>query len=91
MLSVKHLVVDIDGSPLLFRTIMGMRKPVAGAIALEGRELLGLAPFQIARVGIGFAPGERSVRRPDGGREHPAPDLSGGRRGIDRRSKIVGG
>jgi branched-chain amino acid transport system ATP-binding protein len=87
MLSVKDLVVDIDGSPILrrvslevgagelvclvgrngagksttFRTIMGVRKPVSGTIALEGRALLGLAPFEIARLGIGFAPEESEV------------------------------
>jgi branched-chain amino acid transport system ATP-binding protein len=87
MLSVKDLVVDIDGSPILrrvslevsagelvclvgrngagksttFRTIMGGRKPVSGAIALEGRDLLRLAPFEIARLGIGFAPEESEV------------------------------
>src|SRR5438552_5685669 len=87
MLSVKDLVVDIDGSPILrrvslevsagelvclvgrngagksttFRTIMGGRKPVSGAIALEGRDLVGLAPFEIARLGIGFAPEESEV------------------------------
>jgi branched-chain amino acid transport system ATP-binding protein len=87
MLSVKDLVVDIDGSPILrrvslearagelvclvgrngagksttFRTIMGMRKPVSGTIALEGQELAGLAPFEIARLGIGFAPEESEV------------------------------
>src|SRR5256714_7110571 len=87
MLSVKDLVVDIDGSPILrgvslevnagelvclvgrngagksttFRTIMGARKRVSGAIALEGRELSGLAPFEIARAGIGFAPEESEV------------------------------
>src|SRR4051794_13802431 len=87
MLSVKDLVVDIDGSPILrrvslevaagelvclvgrngagksttFRTIMGARKPVSGAIVLEGRELVGLAPFEIARLGIGFAPEESEV------------------------------
>src|ERR1700704_2317764 len=87
MLSVKDLVVDIDGSPILrrvslevaagelvclvgrngagksttFRTIMGARKPVSGAIALEGRDLVRLAPFEIARLGIGFAPEESEV------------------------------
>ncbi len=87
MLSVKDLVVDIDGSPNLrrvslgvsagelvclvgrngagksttFRTIMGARKPTSGAIALEGRDLLGLAPFEIARLGVGFAPEESEV------------------------------
>ena len=49
------------GKSTTFRTIMGGRKPVSGAIALEGRDLLGLAPFEIARLGIGFAPEESEV------------------------------
>jgi branched-chain amino acid transport system ATP-binding protein len=49
------------GKSTTFRTIMGMRKPVSGAIALEGRALVGLAPFEIARLGIGFAPEESEV------------------------------
>src|SRR6476661_807645 len=87
MLSVKDLVVDIDGSPILrgvslevgagelvclvgrngagksttFRTIMGVRKPVSGTITLEGRDLVGLPPFEIARLGVGFAPEESEV------------------------------
>ena len=87
MLSVKELVVDIDGSHILrgisidvaagelvclvgrngagksttFRTIMGQRKPVSGAISLEGRSILGLRPFAIARLGVGFAPEESEV------------------------------
>jgi branched-chain amino acid transport system ATP-binding protein len=87
MLSVKDLVVDIDGSHILrgvsievaagelvclvgrngagksttFRTIMGQRRPVSGAINLEGRSIIGLRPFAIARQGIGFAPEESEV------------------------------
>ena len=87
MLSVKELVVDIDGSHILrgvsidvsagelvclvgrngagksttFRTIMGQRKPVSGAIGLEGRSIVGLRPFAIARLGVGFAPEESEV------------------------------
>jgi branched-chain amino acid transport system ATP-binding protein len=87
MLSVRNLVVDIDGSPILrgvslevaagelvclvgrngagksttFRTIIGGRKPVSGTIKLEGREITGQAPFQIARSGVGFAPEESEV------------------------------
>jgi branched-chain amino acid transport system ATP-binding protein len=49
------------GKSTTFRTIMGMRKPVSGAIALEGRALVGLASFEIARLGIGFAPEESEV------------------------------
>jgi branched-chain amino acid transport system ATP-binding protein len=87
MLSVKDLVVDIDGSHILrgvsidvgpgelvclvgrngagksttFRTIMGQRKAVSGAISLEGRSLVGLRPFAVARLGVGFAPEESEV------------------------------
>lgn len=87
MLSVRNLVVDIDGSPILrgvslevaagelvclvgrngagksttFRTIIGIRKPVSGAIALEGQDITGRAPFEIARLGVGFAPEESEV------------------------------
>jgi branched-chain amino acid transport system ATP-binding protein len=87
MLSVKDLVVDIEGSHILrgvsidvaagelvclvgrngagksttFRTIMGQRKPVSGAISLEGRSIVGLRPFAIARLGVGFAPEESEV------------------------------
>ena len=49
------------GKSTTFRTIMGVRKPVSGAIALEGRSLAGLAPFEIARAGIGFSPEESEV------------------------------
>jgi branched-chain amino acid transport system ATP-binding protein len=87
MLSVKDLVVDIDGSHILrgvsievaagelvclvgrngagksttFRTIMGQRSPVSGAISLEGRSIVGLRPYAIARLGVGFAPEESEV------------------------------
>jgi branched-chain amino acid transport system ATP-binding protein len=87
MLSVKDLVVDIEGSHILrgvtidvaagelvclvgrngagksttFRTIMGQRAPVSGVISLEGRSILGLRPFAIARLGVGFAPEESEV------------------------------
>ena len=49
------------GKTTSFRSIMGFRKPSAGTIAFEGRDLLGLRPYQIARKGIGFAPEESEV------------------------------
>lgn len=49
------------GKSTTFRTIMGQRPPVSGAISLEGRSLVGLRPFAIARQGIGFAPEESEV------------------------------
>ena len=87
MLSVRDLVVDIQGSRVLrgvsldaragelvclvgrngagktttFRAIMGFRKPASGTIELGGRSLIGLRPFEIARMGVGFAPEESEV------------------------------
>jgi len=87
MLSVRDLVVDIQGSRVLrgvsldvragelvclvgrngagktttFRAIMGFRKPAAGTIELGGRSVVGLRPFEIARLGVGFAPEESEV------------------------------
>ena len=49
------------GKSTTFRTIMGQRAPVSGSITLEGRDLSGLRPFAIARLGIGFAPEESEV------------------------------
>ena len=40
---------------------MGFRKTVSGSIVFRDRNLLGLRPFQIARMGIGFAPEESEV------------------------------
>jgi branched-chain amino acid transport system ATP-binding protein len=40
---------------------MGMRNPVSGSITLEGQSIAGLRPFEIARMGIGFAPEESEV------------------------------
>lgn len=49
------------GKTTTFRTIMGFRKPVAGTIAFDDNSLLGLRPYQVARLGIGFAPEESEV------------------------------
>ncbi len=49
------------GKTTTLRSIMGFRKPLSGTIEFEGRTILGLQPFQIARLGIGFAPEESEV------------------------------
>jgi branched-chain amino acid transport system ATP-binding protein len=49
------------GKTTSFRTIMGFRRPASGTIELDGRSLLGLRPFQVARLGVGFAPEESEV------------------------------
>jgi branched-chain amino acid transport system ATP-binding protein len=49
------------GKTTTLRSIMGFRKPVSGTIAFDGQDLLALRPYQVARMGIGFAPEESEV------------------------------
>ncbi|MBI3436944.1 MAG: ATP-binding cassette domain-containing protein [Proteobacteria bacterium] len=49
------------GKSTTLRAIMGLRKPASGAVAFAGKHLVGLRPYQIARLGIGFAPEESEV------------------------------
>src|SRR5262245_48933251 len=49
------------GKSTTFRTIMGQRVPASGSISLDQREITGLRPFAIARLGVGFAPEESEV------------------------------
>jgi branched-chain amino acid transport system ATP-binding protein len=49
------------GKTTTFRSIMGFRKPLAGSVEFDGRSLLGLRPYEIARLGLGFAPEESEV------------------------------
>ena len=49
------------GKSTTFRTIMGQRKPVSGTIALEGSSIVGRHPYEIAKLGVGFAPEESEV------------------------------
>ena len=49
------------GKTTTLRSIMGFRKPVSGRITFDGQDLLALRPYQVARMGIGFAPEESEV------------------------------
>lgn len=49
------------GKTTTLRSIMGFRKPVSGTIEFDGQTIHGMQPFQIARLGIGFAPEESEV------------------------------
>ena len=49
------------GKTTAFRSVMGFRNVISGSIIFQGRSLLGLRPFRIARMGIGFAPEESEV------------------------------
>jgi len=49
------------GKTTTVRSIIGLAPPRAGHITLRGRDLVGLPPFRIARLGIGFVPEDRRV------------------------------
>lgn len=49
------------GKTTLLRTLMGLVRPRRGRIVLNGRDLTGLRPAQIARAGLAFVPEDRGV------------------------------
>ncbi|HKD00322.1 MAG TPA: ABC transporter ATP-binding protein [Methylomirabilota bacterium] len=49
------------GKTTTIRSIAGLTPPRAGAITLRGRDIAGLPPFRVARLGIGFVPEDRRV------------------------------
>jgi branched-chain amino acid transport system ATP-binding protein len=49
------------GKTTTLRTVMGFRKPMSGTIEFGGQDVLGLRPYQIAQLGVGFAPEESEV------------------------------
>lgn len=49
------------GKTTTIKTIMGFLTPRPGVINFKGKEITGLRPHQIARMGIGFVPEDRGI------------------------------
>ena len=49
------------GKTTLVRSLMGLLRPSAGRIAFAGTEIVGLAPYRVARAGIALVPEGRQV------------------------------
>jgi branched-chain amino acid transport system ATP-binding protein len=49
------------GKTTILRTIMGFLKPESGSIRFMGKEIMGLAPYEIALIGMGYAPEESEI------------------------------
>jgi branched-chain amino acid transport system ATP-binding protein len=49
------------GKTTTLRTIMGLCRPKAGTIEFDRSDIVGLRPYRIARMGVGFAPEESEV------------------------------
>jgi branched-chain amino acid transport system ATP-binding protein len=49
------------GKTTTLRSIMGLTPPRRGSITFQGKEIAGKSPFEIARLGIGYAPDDRRI------------------------------
>jgi len=49
------------GKTTTVRSIIGVTPPRSGRITMDGQDLVGLPPFRIARLGVGFVPEDRRV------------------------------
>jgi len=49
------------GKTTTIRTIVGLTPPRSGRVILRGRDLAGLPPYRVARLGIGFVPEDRRI------------------------------
>jgi branched-chain amino acid transport system ATP-binding protein len=51
------------GKSTTLKSIMGLVHPTQGEIRLEGRPITGLAPYRLARLGVGYVPEDRRIFR----------------------------
>lgn len=72
------------GKSTTLKAIMGLVRPTAGRVVLDGRDIAGTAPFEAARFGLGYVPEDRRVfagltvaENLEVGRK-PPPPLAGG-------------
>ncbi len=49
------------GKTTTLRTIMGVLGPRSGSIRLDGKQIAGLPPYEIARMGLQLVPEERAI------------------------------
>ena len=49
------------GKTTTLLSIMGLNAPKTGAVRYRGKDIMGLAPYKIARMGIGFVPEDRLI------------------------------
>ncbi len=49
------------GKTTTLRSVMGLTPPRSGSIKLLGIEIVGKVPFQVAALGIGYAPDDRRI------------------------------
>ena len=72
------------GKTTTLKSIMQLVVPRAGSVRFEGRELVGLPPYRVARLGLGYVPEERRIftdltvlENLEVGRQPPRPGTPG--------------
>ena len=51
------------GKSTTLKTIMGLVHPAEGRVVFEGRDVGGLAPYRLARIGVAWVPEDRRIFR----------------------------
>jgi branched-chain amino acid transport system ATP-binding protein len=49
------------GKSTTMKAVMGLVPPASGRVAFEGRDISGLEPYRVARLGVGYVPEERRI------------------------------
>ena len=49
------------GKSTTLKSIIGLVQPASGSVVYNGKDITGCAPYQAARVGIGYVPEERRI------------------------------
>lgn len=49
------------GKTTTMRSIMGLTAPKTGTVRFNGQDIAGMAPYRVARLGIGFVPEDRRI------------------------------
>ncbi len=51
------------GKSTTLKTIMGLVRPAQGRVVFESRDVGGMPPYRVARIGIGYVPEDRRIFR----------------------------
>jgi branched-chain amino acid transport system ATP-binding protein len=77
------------GKSTTLKSVMGLAAPASGRVSFEGRDITGLAPHHLARLGIAWVPEDRRIFRLLSVMENLRTGLD--RTGVDdaRRAKLL--
>jgi branched-chain amino acid transport system ATP-binding protein len=71
------------GKSTTLKSIMGVVSPKQGSIRFNNQELVGKAPYEIARIGVGYVPEDRRIFRSLTVHENLLMGIKGGKKGAN--------